>query len=432
MYNYLPDKMKKIMALFMAFLMLSLFTPLVREAESYGSNISEVERMMKQINETILRNYVQAIQNFGPHPTGSEACNALANYIYNELKRMKLSVRYDNWSYKGRCGKNIEATLTGRSLPNRTVIVCAHYDSVLVSPGADDDGSGVSAVLAMARAMSEHTFNSTIKFVLFSGEEQGRLGSHEYVRKVHEKGENIAGVITLDGIGYAVSSEDGSRIKNLVSNESSWIYDISMKMNEIYGKYIGLEIIRLPNEPISDHQSFLDYGYDASYFLEYRIDPYYHTSEDKIEYMNMTYLKKVSRLAMATLAFMADSKQGVSNDDLKIKIKGSILSYPAQLTVGIENSKYEEDTANLTIKISMKNLFNGEYVKGPYNTTCNWTFSKEIRDYWEFRTISRSYGIQFFVLDVIIDGFNDDTGIHKEKKTYGVTFFTLILLIPSL
>ncbi|MCD6512476.1 MAG: Zn-dependent exopeptidase M28 [Thermoplasmata archaeon] len=412
--------------------MLSLFTPLVREAESYGSNISEVERMMKQINETILRNYVQAIQNFGPHPTGSEACNALANYIYNELKRMKLSVRYDNWSYKGRCGKNIEATLTGRSLPNRTVIVCAHYDSVLVSPGADDDGSGVSAVLAMARAMSEHTFNSTIKFVLFSGEEQGRLGSHEYVRKVHEKGENIAGVITLDGIGYAVSSEDGSRIKNLVSNESSWIYDISMKMNEIYGKYIGLEIIRLPNEPISDHQSFLDYGYDASYFLEYRIDPYYHTSEDKIEYMNMTYLKKVSRLAMATLAFMADSKQGVSNDDLKIKIKGSILSYPAQLTVGIENSKYEEDTANLTIKISMKNLFNGEYVKGPYNTTCNWTFSKEIRDYWEFRTISRSYGIQFFVLDVIIDGFNDDTGIHKEKKTYGVTFFTLILLIPSL
>jgi len=425
---------KKILAICITSSMLMISLPIAygNEIQSRNAKSSEIEDMIQQINESELKRHIRAIQDFGPHPTGSEACDEVRDYIYGELQSMNLSVRYDDWSYKGRNGKNIEGTLTGESSPTRIVIVCAHYDSVFVSPGADDDGSGVSAVLAIARVMSHHTFNSTVRFVLFSGEEQGRLGSHEYAKEAYENGDNIAGVIALDGIGYAVSSEDGSKIKNLVCNESSWIANISQKINELYGKYIGLDIIRLPNEPISDHQSFLDYGYDASYFLEYTLDPYYHTSEDRIEYMNMSYLKKVCRLAMGTLAYMADSKHPVSGDDLKIKVKGTILSYPSQLSICIENSRYEEDTANLTIHVYMKNIFTGEYVKGPYNTTCNWTFSKEMDEYWEFKIASRSYSLQFFVLDVSIDGFNDDKGLHKEIETYGVAFSMFILLIPVL
>ena len=390
-----------------------------------------IEDMIQQINESALKKCVQTIQDFGPHPTGSKACDNVRDYIYGELKSMNLSVRYDNWSLKGRSGKNIEGTLPGRGSHGGIVIVCAHYDSVLVSPGADDDGSGVSAVLSIARVMSRYTFNSTVKFVLFSGEEQGRLGSREYAKEAYERGDNIIGVVALDGIGYAVSSEDGSRVKNLVDNESSWIADASRGINDLYGRYIGLGIVRLPNEPISDHQSFLDYGYDASYFLEYTLDPYYHTSEDKIEYMNFTYLMKISRLAIGTLAYMANSNHAISEDDLKIKAKGTVLSYPSQLTVRIENSMYEEDTANLTIRIGMRNIFTGEYVKGPYNTTCDWTFSKEVGEYWEFKIASRSYSLQFFVLDVSVEGFNDDIGLHKEMATFGVAFSAFIVLLPA-
>ncbi len=393
---------------------------------------SEIADMIQQINESTLKKHVQAIQDFGPHPTGSKACNDVRDYIYGKLESMNLSVRYDDWSLRGKSGKNIEGTLQGRGSCGGIVIVCAHYDSVLVSPGADDDGSGVSAVLTIAEIMSCYTFNSTVRFVLFSGEEQGRLGSREYVKEAYKKGDNIIGVIALDGIGYAVSSEEGSKIKNLVDNESFWIADASRRINDLYGEYIGLDIIRLPNEPISDHQSFLDYGYDASYFLEYTLDPYYHTSEDRIEYMNMTYLMKVSRLTIGTLAYIANSNHAISDDDLKIKVKGTILSYPSQLIVRIENSRYEEDTANLTIKIGMKNIFNGEYVKGPYNTTCNWTFSKEVGEYWEFKIASRSYSFQFFVMDIRIDGFNDDIGLHKERETFGVSFSVFVILLPLL
>lgn len=392
---------------------------------------SEISDMIQQVNESTLEKYVSKIQNFGPHPTGSEACNNVGEYIYSELKRMNLSVRYDNWSFRGRADRNIEGTLPGVGSHGGTIIVCAHYDSVPVSPGADDDGSGVSAILTIAEIMSHHTFNSTLRFVLFSGEEQGRFGSREYAKEAYKNGDNIIGVIALDGIGYAVSSEDGSKVRELVDNESAWIADASDKVNEMYGEYIGLDIIRLPNEPISDHQSFLDYGYDASYFLEYTLDPYYHTSDDRIEHMNMSYLAKISKLSLATLAYMANSNHAVSDDDIKIKVMGTALSYPAQLTVRIENRRYEEDTANLTINIGMKNILTGKYARGPYNTTCKWTFSEEVGEYWEFRVASRSYSFAFFVMDVSIEGFNDDIGLHKEIKTPGISLLEFVILIPA-
>jgi len=76
----------------------------------------EIADMIQQVNESTLKKHVQTIQDFGPHPTGSEACNDVRDYIYGELKRMNLSVRYDDWSFGGREGKNIEGTLPGRGL----------------------------------------------------------------------------------------------------------------------------------------------------------------------------------------------------------------------------------------------------------------------------------------------------------------------------
>lgn len=402
--------------------------------ESVDSSVGnpEILEMIQQVNESTLKKHVQIIQDFGPHPTGSEACDGVRDYIYTELTNTDLSVRYDNWNLNGKKGKNIEATLPGIGSSDGIVVVCAHYDSVVVSPGADDDGSGVAAVLAMAEIMSRYEFNSTVKFVLFSGEEQGRLGSQEYVKEAYEKGDKIIGAVNLDGIGYAVSVEDGSKIKNLVNKKSTWIVDISKEINNLYDEYIDLNIICCPNEPIGDHQSFLDYGYDTSYFLEYTLNPYYHTSEDKIEYMNITYLMKVCRLTIGTLNSMANLNRVISEEDLKIEFKGTILSHPAQFCIRIENNKYKEDTANLTIKIEMKNIFTGEYVKGPYNTTCNWSFSKEIGEYWEFKTASRSYNLEPFMLEVTVDGFNDDIGLHKKKQTFGIVFSIFVIMIPAL
>jgi len=393
---------------------------------------SDILQMIQQVNASILRTYIQKIQEFGPHPTGSKAFEALGKYLYDTLTSFQLSVQYDSWNYKLRSGKNIVASLQGEESSN-IVVVSAHYDSVSVSPGADDDGSGVAVVLAAADIMSHYNFNSTVRFVLFSGEEQGLFGSHEYVQNAYRKGEHILGDLNLDGVGHAVTSDDGSKIKHHANNQSTWMVDISKAIASKYHDQIGLEVIGLPHVTFSDHESFVKYHYDASYFLEYNLTPFYHTSEDTLEHMNITYLAKICRLTVGTLASIAELHPRLSNDDLEVSIKGRALTYPCQFCVRIENKNSGIDSANVTINIAIKNLRTGQYVLmiGNHNISCNWTFTTEIETFWEFKTMARQYSNQIISLDVIVKGIKDDVTLYTTQHTIGIIVARSIFLFPK-
>lgn len=396
------------------------------------SENSTILEMILKVNESTLENHVQTIQDFGPHPTGSKTLDQVGEYIYNELLNMDVTVRYDEWRYKLRRGQNIEATLSGSGSSDGIAIVCAHYDSVFISPGADDDGSGVAAVLTIAEIMSEYEFNSTVRFVFFSGEEQGLLGSHEYAKKAYKNGDHILGVVCLDGIGYAKTTKEGHTIKNYADEHSDWIYDLSKNMTLMYKDYVDLEIERHPNERISDHHSFYEMGFATSYFLEYNLDPFYHTSEDTIDKMNMSYLTKVCRLALGTIVGIAEVNRELRNDDIETSMKGSVLSYPDQLVIRVENKRYYDDTANLSIHIEMKNVFTGQYVEGPYDTSSNWVFSEEVGEYWEFVLAAHAYSKFWLIkLEVTVKGFNDDIGLYNERHTVGIVGRSFILIIPK-
>lgn len=440
------DLKKLFSALFSIIILVGILSPLSYSYEIYDSSIYLTQdttkpinridnltllEMIQQVNESTLENHIQTIQDFGPHPTGSIELEEVKEYLYQQLNEYDLSVDLKPWNYKFKSGYNVEATLPGIGSSNGIVIICAHYDSVAVSPGADDDGSGVASVLTIAEIMSKTEFNSTIKFVLFSGEEQGLYGSHKYAEEAYENQENIIGVICLDGVGYADNYLSGHTIKNFADESSDWIVDISRSIIKEYTEYVNLEILRFPNERISDHHSFYELGFQTSYFLEYTINPYYHTSEDTIDKMNMSYLTKICRLALGTIAGIAEVNRVLRNDDIEISMKGSILSYPAQLIVRVENKRYSDDTANLTIHIEMKNFFTGEYVEGPYNSSSNWIFQKEINDYWEFVLASHIYSFEPINIEVTIKGFNDDIGLYKERHAFGVVGKRFILLVPK-
>jgi Peptidase family M28 len=388
-------------------------------------------QLMLQVNMSVLRNYVQHIEDFGPHPTGSASYDAVGKYLYDTLSSFNLSVQYNPWTYKLRQGKNIEATLQGQGFSNSTVFLSAHYDSVTISPGADDDGSGVAIVLAAAEILSHYKFNCTIKFVLFSGEEQGLYGSHEYVQKLFASKEKIIGDLNLDGMGYAANSEDGHKIKHYANSQSAWMVDISQKIASVYADTIGLEVIKLPHVTFSDHQSFVKYNYQASYLNEYSINPYYHTSDDLIKHINITYLAKLCKLTLGTLASMAELHPLLNDNDLKITIRGSLLAYPSQFSIRIENKKFKVDTANITINISMKNLFTGEYVKNSLNASCNWSFIEEIKDIWEFKTITRKYLNQLITIQVIVKGIHDDVTLYTNQHSVGMNIGWEVFIIPK-
>lgn len=394
------------------------------QSENYISGFPSVNiiEMIQKVNQSKLKNHVQVIQDFGPHPTGSDALELVGKYIFNELQSTRLTVEFIDWSYEKYSGKNIVATHQGIGKTDGIVIVCAHYDSVDVSPGADDDGSGVAVVLMLAEIMSNYSFNSTIKFILFSGEEQGKLGSGVYAKNARIRRDNIIGVLALDKIGYAISADDDNKVVHHSNVESDWMRDISIKMASKYYDYIKLDIISWSEDSGSDHKAFVDEGFHGTDLVRYAINPFYHTSEDKIEHMNITYLTKVCNLTIATLAEIAGLNPVLKNDDLNIIMKGKFLSQISQIYLKIENNAFEYDTANVTISVSLKHIFRNQYVsavKKHYMIPCNWSFSKEIGDYFEFLIGGRSYTKGFFKFEVVVQGFNDDVYLYKKQITYG-------------
>jgi len=263
---------------------------------------------IQQLNETMYLGYLENLTAFGPRRTGTSACESAGAYLYNELESMGLEVRYHNWSSSSYSARNIEGTLVGlNETSDEIYIVCGHYDTVSGSPGADDDGSGTVAVLAAAYIMSQYAVNHTVRFVAFSGEEQGLLGSREYAQDAYENGDNIVGVLNADMIGYALTSDHGSNIKIYENTASHWLTDFTDDVSQLYCDYIDLNIIPSGTSGGSDHYSFWQYGYDAIFYHEYKFNDYYHSSQDTIDNMNVTYAVKVSKLILATLSEVAQA-----------------------------------------------------------------------------------------------------------------------------
>ncbi|GAH10053.1 unnamed protein product, partial [marine sediment metagenome] len=152
----------------------------------------------------------------------------------------------------------------------------------------------------------QYDFEHTIIFVTFSGEEQWMLGSHEYAREAYENGDNIVAVLNVDMIGFAISAYHGDNIKIYYNDASMWLTSFTGSISEQYYDYINLNVIP-SGYSYSDQYYFWEYGYDGLFYHEYEFNYYYHTPEDTIENMNVTYATKCSKLVLATLVELAQT-----------------------------------------------------------------------------------------------------------------------------
>jgi hypothetical protein len=267
-----------------------------------------VEGMLEQVSPSTFMNYEVNLTANGPRPTGSANCIAAAAYIYDQFQSFGLPVRYAHWDNGGYSSDNVEATINGTDESSDEIyIICAHYDTVSAGPGADDDTSGTVAVLMAAMIMSQYQFNYTIKFVTFSGEEQGLLGSAVYASQAASAEWNIVGVLNCDMISYAVTTNDGNNLIVYENTASEWLYTYTFNINAEYSGYTQLTLHHGGSTWGSDHNSFWDEGYDALFYFEYTETPYYHTAQDTIEHINASYAVKNIKLVLATLAELAEA-----------------------------------------------------------------------------------------------------------------------------
>jgi hypothetical protein len=209
---------------------------------------------------------------------------------------------------------NVVATKTGTTNPDEIYVICGHYDCTsnnpyYLAPGADDNGTGTVCVLEAARILKDYDFEATIRFVCFSREEQGLVGSGAYVQEAHAKGDSIVAALNFDMIGYEdIDPEDLEIICNV---PSLWLGD---QFEAAAGLYVpDLAIHRQVSSHVgSDNSSFWDAGYDGFCGIEDSPlnNPYYHRTTDAIGTIDFDFYVQSVKGAVASLAELARPDDG--------------------------------------------------------------------------------------------------------------------------
>jgi Zn-dependent M28 family amino/carboxypeptidase len=137
------------------------------------------------------------------HTTSGEPIQKATQYAGEHLSNLGLSVEYHIWNATR--PPNVIGQLTGETVPEDIYIITAHIDDMPsggVAPGADDNASGSTAVMIAADILTQYRWDCTLRFIFFTGEEQGLLGSSAYAQRSYYAGENILGVLNLDMIAW--------------------------------------------------------------------------------------------------------------------------------------------------------------------------------------------------------------------------------------
>ena len=299
---------RTVVTVFFCFILAIAMFPQVNADEQVTSiyaNEQDIINMIFQVDESLVFKYLVDLTSFGPRYTNSLNCVLAGDYIFREFQKMGLETAFHNWTVRKFHSRNIVATHPGVD-PTSTVeiLFTAHYDTVKESPGANDDGSGVAAVMAAAAVMSQYTFRHTIKFIAFSGEEVGTYGSFSYARDAYRNGDNIYAVINPDIIGYAIITEFAA--------------NISTK----YAGFVDMQIESRPNYIGADHQPFYDYGYDGVWIAHHDGYQWGHSPEDMVEHLNRSYQVKATQFLLAVVAELA-----INPIDLQVIIESPFEGY---------------------------------------------------------------------------------------------------------
>ncbi len=259
-----------------------------------------------------------------------------ANYIATEFERSGYNVKRDIYGKSDSLFENIYVD-TADAVNQSTLLVGAHYDSVWLSPGADDNASGVAVLLELARLLGNRTVNSNIRFVAFANEESPffateQMGSHVHVTRAIRRGEIITGMISLEMLGYYSSAADSQQYPKPLSyfypDTGNFIAFVGNLQSAAWVK-TGISIFRqrerfpaygfvapamlFPDIRRSDQFAFWQQGIAAFMVTDtanYR-NPHYHTYADSPETLNYEYMSQVTQSLAGMLVSLANATDQV-------------------------------------------------------------------------------------------------------------------------
>lgn len=266
------------------------------------------------------------------YTTSGTPIKKATRFAYEQFVSFGLDTAYHYWSNQNPELRNVIAELPGVVSPEEVILLTAHLDDMpsgSTAPGADDNASGSAGVILAAQILSRYTFERTLRFVLFTGEEQGLLGSAQYAQLMKNRGEIIRAVYNLDMIGWDAAGAPVARLHTRGSSTPGYAGDaelvsLFLDVTAVYGLNSGFSP-RLDADGLSfsDHASFWNYGYPAILAIEDDagdFNAYYHTTEDRLSRLNATFITRYVQAAVGSMAHAGRRFQPLNPDDFPVHL----------------------------------------------------------------------------------------------------------------
>lgn len=376
--------------------MKKLTTLLLFSLINYGldaqSFIQAYQNRANQVSQANITSNLQTFGDFGVKTTGSAANTTALNwlkdkytamgYSANQMQEDPFSFNYGNQTINS---KNLVITKQGTLYPNIYVIICGHYDTI-TGRGVNDNGSGTSILLEAARILKDIPTEYSIKFIHFSGEEQGLYGSNHYADNIaFQNGNrvmNIRLVFNIDQVGGKIGNlNDKIKCESDQSGQSSnnaASLSFTQQLAACTTLYSPLQTV-MSNAYSSDYMPFEQNGDIITGFYENTESHTEHTVNDTFANVDPTYVFNVGKAAVGALQhFAVASTSLLGVNETSTKSLESIKIYPNPtkdiITIDLPNhiNKFSFELSDMSgrsllqseneTKISVSGLSAGNYL----------------------------------------------------------------------
>lgn len=302
------------------------------------SFIQAYQTRANQVSQTNVTTLLQEFGNLGVKTTGSTANTNALDWLktkYQSFGYDASQITEDFFTYGSSTSKNLIITKTGTLYPNIYVIICGHYDTI-VGPGVSDNGSGTSIMLEAARILKDVPTEYSIKFIHFSGEEQGLVGSTHYVNNVvfqnNVRQLNLRVIFNIDQVGGKIGNTNNtinceSDQSGQTGNDAASL-SFTQQLATCTTLYSPLQI-NMSNAYSSDYMPFENKGDIITGFYETTRSYNEHTVNDTFANVDPTYVYNVGKASVGALQhFAIASTTLLSTSDISINTLDAVKIYP--------------------------------------------------------------------------------------------------------
>ncbi len=288
---------------------------------SFSEIDPKIDSLISKISGDSIWNNIDTIITFERYTKNSNAIES-SDFIEAFLN----SFNYDlvtTQTYTTGYTPNVYAVKKGKTFPDEYLLIGAHYDSYQAgADAADDNGSGVGALMEIARVLDQHEFDRSVILVFYSGEEIGLLGSKFFADSAVNNNINILSIINLDVIGYLHPGSPFDFDCSYNSNSINMYNSFTSLVNEYIPEVGIVDASSKTYAKSSDHASFWNKGIKGLFLAE-ELNPYgqyfngnWHTSNDKLgTSANSKELMQV--VARASLLYTVD-QAGLYNSPVEM------------------------------------------------------------------------------------------------------------------